>query len=401
MALLTIKNGRVLDPVNKIDKILDIIIENGKVVLLGRFEKVEGDVLDASGLWVMPGFIDLHVHFREPGQTHKEDIASGLAAAARGGFTTVCTMPNTTPALDSAELIRQQIGRAKEVGLGCILPVGAITVGLSGTTLATHAEMVAAGAVGISDDGLTVQDVDVQRRGMKSAAAIGVPLFAHCEEEDEIVERDIKLAESTGAHLHVCHVSTARAVELVRAAKQRGVRITAEAAPHHFTLSQEDFDGTDTNFKMNPPLRDKKDVEAVRQGLADGTIDAIATDHAPHHADEKAQPYALAPNGVVGLETALPLALSELVETGLLTPLQFANVLSSAPAAILGINKGNLAVGRPADIAIVDPTAAYTINPADFASKGKNTPFGGRAVKGKVIHTIFDGKLVVKNSNIH
>ena len=400
MSVLTIKNGRVLDPANSIDAILDIIIENGKIAAVGRFERVEGEVLDAAGLWVMPGFIDLHVHFREPGQTHKEDIASGLAAAALGGFTTVCTMPNTTPALDSADQIRQQISRAKEVGLAHILPVGAITVGLDGTMLAPHADMIRAGAVGISDDGRTVQDIDIQRRGMESAAAHGVPLFAHCEEEDEIVERDIKLAESTGAHLHVCHVSTARAVELVRDAKRRGVQVTAEAAPHHFALTQEDFDGTDTNFKMNPPLRNRKDMEAVRQGLADGCIDAIATDHAPHHADEKAQPYDLAPNGVVGLETALSLALSELVETGLLKPLQLAYVLSAAPAGILGIDKGNLAVGRPADITIVDPSVSHRINPADFASKGRNTPFAGRDVRGKVIHTILDGKLVVKNSHI-
>lgn len=403
--LKILKNGRILDPANGMDEISDILIKDGKIAGFGRFNG-EAEVIDATGCWIMPGFIDLHVHFREPGQTHKEDLASGLAAAAAGGFTTVCTMPNTTPAVDSSDLIDFQIRRAKEIGLADILPVGAITTGLQGKTLAPMAEMAVAGAAAFSEDGFTVRNAALQKQAMEVAAKLNIPIFSHCEDENlavagvfdgaesVIAARDILLAELTGAHVHICHVSTAASVQLICEAKARGVKVTAEAAPHHFVLCKEDFDGTDTNFKMNPPLQSRRDLEAIRSGLADCTIDAIATDHAPHHADEKAKPYADAPNGIVGLETALSLALTELVGKGLLTPLQLAEKMSAAPAKILGINKGNLAVGRPADIVVVDPNTTYSINPASFTSKGKNTPFGGRTVKGRIYYTIFDGRLV-------
>ena len=401
---IIIKNGRVLDPANNFDQQADIFVSGGKIVAPGTFGPDDGEVIDARDCWIMPGFIDLHVHFREPGQTYKEDIASGLAAAVRGGFTTVCTMPNTSPTVDCADLVSFQIKRAKELGLGDILPAGAITVGLAGKELAAIAEMTAAGAVGISEDGFTVKNAALQMQAMQMATGLGITVFSHCEDEDlaqcasklaedVIIARDILIAQATGARLHICHISTATGVQLVREAKARGANVTAEAAPHHFCLCEEDFDGADTNFKMNPPLRGKKDMEAVRAGLADGTIDAIATDHAPHHADEKARPYEAAPNGIVGLETALPLALA-LVEANLLTPLQLAAKLSARPAEILGIAKGNLGPGRAADITIINPDFAYIINAADFASKSANTPFGGRGVKGKVMYTIFGGEIV-------
>ncbi|MCL2397526.1 MAG: dihydroorotase [Defluviitaleaceae bacterium] len=397
---ILIKNGRVIDPANGVDKIADVLIESGKIAAFGQFDADGHNIIDAADMWVVPGFIDLHVHFREPGQTHKEDIATGSAAAALGGFTTVCTMPNTNPAVDSPDGVDFQIRRGREIGLVDILPVGAITQGLAGKELAPIAELIAAGAVGISDDGYTVQNADLKRQAMEIAAKLGTAVFSHCEEEDEMIARDIKLAEETGVRLHICHVSTAVGVGLIRDAKARGVAVTAEAAPHHFSLCNEDFDGQDTNFKMNPPLRGRKDMKAVLAGLADGTIDAIATDHAPHSADEKAVVFADAPNGVVGLETALAVAFTHLVKTGLMTPTGLVEKMAVLPAKILGINKGHLTVGAPADVTIIDPTANYSINPANFGGKSKNTPFAGQNVQGRVVHTIFGGKIVVKDGKL-
>jgi len=405
---ILIKNGRLIDPANNIDKTADVLVENGKIAAIGAVNVSDIQIIDASGMWIMPGFIDLHVHFREPGQTHKEDLESGSKSAVKGGFTTVCTMPNTSPTADNADEIDFQIKRAAEIGLVDILPVGAITSGLKGQNLANIEEMVASGAVGITEDGFTVKNAALQMQAMQTAANLGIVVFSHCEDEDlakanetaaaedVITARDIILAEKTGVKLHLCHVSTANSVRLIKEAKARGANITAEAAPHHFCLCDEDFDGADTNFKMNPPLRNHADKQAVLAGIVDGTIDIIATDHAPHHADEKAQDYAIAPNGIVGLETALAISFTHLVSTGLLTPSQLAEKMSHKPAAILGINKGNLAVGCSADITVINPSAAYKINPDEFASKGRNTPFGGHDVQGRVVYTIFGGKITYK-----
>jgi len=428
MKNILIKNGRVIDPANNVDRVADILVEDGKIATVGSdLDMADCEVIDAADLWVVPGLIDLHVHFREPGQTHKEDLASGTAAAVLGGFTTVCTMPNTAPVGDSVDWVRSQIDRGKEIGLCDILPIAAITMEQKGEVLAPIAELAAAGAVGISEDGMSVKNAKLFREAMKIAAQLGIIVFSHCEDadlaaggvmnegevskrlglpgiprsaEDVIIARDIVLAQETGAKLHICHVATAGGVGLIADAKKRTSLVTSEVAPHHFILCDEDIDGTDTNFKMNPPLRTKADVAAMLAGLADGTIDIIATDHAPHHADEKAKGFLAAPNGIVGLEISVPLAISELVETGRLTPMQLINKMSTLPAQILGINKGNLAAGSAADITIIDPAAKYTIDPAGFASKGKNMPFGGRAVAGRVRHTIYGGKIVVRGGKL-
>ncbi|MCL2376516.1 MAG: dihydroorotase [Defluviitaleaceae bacterium] len=428
MKKILIKNGRVIDPANNFDDVADVLVEDGKIAAAGSFETPQDcETIDATGCWVTPGLIDLHVHFREPGQTHKEDIASGSAAAALGGFTTVCTMPNTNPVGDSVDWVRHQIARAKEIGLVDILPIAAITMGQKGETLAPIAEMAAAGAVGISEDGMSVKNAKLMKEAMEITAKLGIVVFDHCEDaklasggvmnegevskklglpgiprcaEDVIIARDIVLAQATDAKLHICHVATKAGVDIIADAKKRTSLVTAEIAPHHFILSDEDIDGTDTNFKMNPPLRTKSDVAAMIEALAEGTIDVIATDHAPHHADEKAKGFLEAPNGIVGLEISLPLALTELVETGILTPMALINKMSTLPAKILGIDKGSLAVGRAADITIINPTARHTIDPANFASKGKNMPFAGREVVGKVRHTIYGGKFTVKEGRL-
>ena len=429
MKNILIKNGRVIDPANKADKLQDVYISNGKVTELGvlEYKNYENcELIDAQGMWVVPGLIDLHVHFRDPGQTHKEDLQSGAKSAVMGGFTTVCTMPNTSPAVDNADLIAYQINCAKETGIVNILPIGAITCGMKGEEIAPINEMAEKGAIGISEDGLTVKNAHLQMQAMKIAEELDIVTFSHCEDldlaaggvmnygkiseklglpgivniaEDVIIARDILIAETVGAKLHICHVTTKGGVQLIREAKARGVSVTAEACPHHFILCDEDVDGSCANFKMNPPLRSRKDVEAVIEGIKDGTIDIIATDHAPHHADEKAKGFLLAPNGIVGLETALPLSMT-LIDKGVLTPFKLIEKMSSKPADILGIDKGHLSVGADADITIIDPEAVYTINTDKFASKSNNTPFAGREVKGKVVHTIFGGKIVVKEGEL-
>jgi len=429
MKNILIKNGRVIDPANRVDELLDIYVRDGKVAELGvlKYENYDDcELIDAKGMWVVPGLIDLHVHFRDPGQTHKEDLQSGAKAAAMGGFTTVCTMPNTNPVIDNTNAIKYQLDYAKETGIVSILPIGAITCGLKGKELTPIKEMAEKGAVGISEDGLSVKNAYLQMQAMKIAAELGIVTFSHCEDldlaaggvmnygkvseklglpgivniaEDVIISRDILIAEATGAKLHICHVTTKGGVQLIREAKARGVKVTAEACPHHFILCDEDIDGSCANFKMNPPLRSRKDVEAVISGIKDGTIDIIATDHAPHHADEKAKGFLHAPNGIAGLETALPLSMT-LVDKGILTPLELIGKMSLVPANILGIDKGHLSVGAYADIAVINPEAVYIVNPDNFASKGRNTPFAGREVKGKVVHTIYEGKIVVKEGKL-
>ena len=420
---ILIKDGRVIDPATNTDKVLNLLIEGDRIV--DRFEgdkAVEADkVIDAKGMYVMPGFIDLHVHLREPGFEHKEDIESGSKAAAKGGFTSVCCMPNTKPATDSKEVVSYIVNKAKEVSPINVLVVGAVTKGQAGNELADIEGMKEAGIVAISEDGKSVMNANLYREGMKEAARLGLPVLAHCEDitmvdggvinagakarelgfrgisnavEDVIVARDILIAKETGARLHLCHCSTEDSVKMLAAAKEEGLPVTGEVCPHHFTLCEEDIKEDDSNYKMNPPIRGREDLEALVKGIGDDVFDAIATDHAPHHADEKAKGIKEAPFGIVGSETALALTMTELVNKGVITPYQMAAKMSYNPAKILGIDKGSLEVGKVADIVIVDPDAEYEIDVNDFVSKGKNTPFNGYKVKGRVVRTICGGKIV-------
>ena len=423
---LILRGGRVLDPRSGLDAIRDVWIREGKIERIeepGTGRPEDGEILDVAGCYVMPGLIDLHVHLRDPGLEYKEDIASGSRAAARGGFTTICCMANTKPVADNAQTIAYIVEKAARVSPVHVIPVGAVTLGMEGKELADMGAMKAAGAGAVSEDGKTVMDAALCRRGMERARDLGLVTMAHCEHkgmlaggvmndgavserlglpgfcnvaEDIITARDILLAEETGARLHLCHCSTAGSVELLRGAKKIGLPVTGEACPHHFTLTDEAVDGTDADYKMAPPLRSAADVAAIRAGLADGTLDCISTDHAPHAAEEKARGMREAPCGIVGLETAAALAISELVRPGYLTPLQLAEKMSANPARILGIPKGTLAVGSAADVTVIDPRAEYTIDKETFASKSKNTPFDGRRVHGRVEATIVDGKIVYR-----
>ncbi len=413
---MLIKNGRVIDPANGIDKVCDVLIDDGKIKAVGENLPEDGQVIDASGLWVVPGLIDLHVHLREPGQEHKETIETGSLAAAKGGFTTICAMPNTSPVIDNEYMAAYVAMKAEKTAAVNVLVIGSITRGQEGLELAGIGKM-APYIIAISEDGHSVDNPALMKTAMKYAQMWNLPVFSHCEDkrlvgkgqihqgeratrlglagispdaEDVITARDILLCRSTGAKLHLCHVSTKTAVEMIRQAKADGLPVTAEVTPHHLTLTDEDIHDYDTNFKMNPPLRSKSDREALRQALKEGIIDAIATDHAPHHIDEKGQEFENAPFGIVGLETALPLSLA-LVHEGLLTPSQLIERMSVSPAKILGINKGNLNIGSEADLTIIDPNAEYRIDPQAFASKGQNTPFGGRKVKGRAVYTIVKG----------
>ena len=419
---ILIRGGRVLDPATGTDAVIDLFLENGRISKRGTdLQEAAERVINASGCYVLPGLIDLHVHLREPGLEHKETIRTGGEAAARGGFTTICPMPNTKPATDSPEMIGYVREKAETDAPVHVLPYGAVTAGQKGEKLADIAGMAKAGAVGISEDGKSVMNSALYRKGMREAAKAGIPVMAHCEDidlveggcindgeksrelglpgisnsvEDVITARDILLAKETGARLHLCHVSTADSVKMIREAKREGLQVTAEVCPHHFTLTEDDIPSANSNFKMNPPVRGEADRQALIGGLQDGTIDAIATDHAPHHADEKAKPITEAPFGIVGSETAVALTITQLVEPGILTPMQMAERMSLAPARILGIDKGSLEEGKCADVTVIDPAAEYVIDPSQFASKGKNTPFAGWKVRGKVVATIVDGNVV-------
>lgn len=417
-----IKNGRVIDPATNTDKVLNLLIEDDKIIDRFEAEKMEADeVIDASGMYVMPGFIDLHVHLREPGFEHKEDIESGSKAAAKGGYTSVCCMPNTKPTTDSKEIVSYIVNKAKEVAPINVLVVGAVTKGQAGVELADIEGMKDAGIVAISEDGKSVMNANLYREGMKEAARLSLPVLAHCEDitmvdggvinagakaselgfrgisnavEDVIVARDILIAKETGARLHLCHCSTEDSVKMLAKAKEEGLPVTGEVCPHHFTLCEEDIKEDDSNYKMNPPIRGRADLKALVKGIGDDVFDAIATDHAPHHADEKAKGIKAAPFGIVGSETALALTMTELVHKGVITPYQMVAKMSYNPAKILGIDKGSLENGKIADIVIVDPDAEYEIDVNDFVSKGKNTPFNGYKVKGRVVRTICGGKTV-------
>ncbi len=423
---LVIRGGRVLDPASGLDAERDLWIADGKVEKLvpcGEVLPAGAEVLEASGCYVMPGLIDMHVHFRDPGQEYKEDIGTGAAAAAHGGFTTVCCMANTSPVVDNPGTVAYIVEKAKKVSPVHVLPIGSVTKGLEGKELTDMAAMKEAGICAVSEDGKSVMDTDLARKGFERARDADLVTLSHCEHprmskggvmnegpvsrrlglpgycngaEDIIAGRDILLAEETGARLHLCHCSTSGSVALLRAAKRAHLPVTGEGCPHHFTLTDEDVDGTDANFKMSPPLRSAVDRAAVQAALADGTLDCISTDHAPHAGWEKEKGMLKAPNGIVGLETAVALTVSELVLPGILTPLEMADRMSFGPAKILGIERGTLAPGAWADVTVIDPDACYVIDKNTFASKGRNTPFDGRSVHGRVLATVVDGNMVYR-----
>ncbi|MBU5674877.1 dihydroorotase [Alkaliphilus sp. MSJ-5] len=419
---LLIKSGRVINPSTGLDEIKDILLIDGLVAKIEDEILDEADkIIDAMDFWVTPGLIDLHVHLREPGFEHKETIETGSRSAAKGGFTTICCMPNTNPAIDCKDVVDFVKSRAREKAIVNVLPIGSITKGLKGEELANIDEMVKIGICAISDDGRTVQNSDSMRQGMKIAKDLNIPVFSHCEDEtllcggvmnsgavskelgmdgilseveNVIIARDIVLTKGTGAKLHICHISTSLGVDLLRFGKSIGANVTGEVCPHHFTLTDKDVSSLDTNMKMNPPLRGQDDVEAIKMGLKDGTIDVIATDHAPHHKDEKSLSFSNAPFGIVGLETAIPLGITELVKEGWLTPMELIEKFTINPAKILDIDKGDIGVGKIADITIINPSVEYKIDVKGFASKSKNSPFHNRLVNGRVEYTIVNGEVV-------
>lgn len=424
---LVIYGGTVIDPANSREAALDILIEDGHIRAVdrpGNFLGVGDRGIDAHGLLVVPGFVDMHVHLREPGFEYRETVLTGAQSAVAGGFTTVACMANTNPVNDHSAVTRYIIEKAEEANLARVLPIGALSKGLKGESLADIGEMVAAGAVAISDDGRPVMDGNLMRRALEYCSMFNIPISVHEEDlhlaaggvmnegrtalrlglkgipnaaEDVMVARDIILSRLTGGRLHIAHASTRGAVALVRHAKAEGLAVTAEAAPHHFSLTEDAVAGYNTNAKMAPPLRQREDVEAIKEGLRDGTIDAIATDHAPHHRDEKDIEFDQALNGIVGLETALPLTLN-LVTEGVLSLSEAMRKLTVNPARILGLPYGTLSVGAPADVTIVDPARVWTVAPGQLRSKSKNTPFGGWDVTGYVVLTMVGGRVVYEGN---
>lgn len=428
MGSILIKQGRIIDPSNNIDDVMDLLVVNGKIEKVSKEINEKADkIIDANGFWVTPGLIDLHVHLREPGFEHKETIATGTRSAAMGGFTTICCMPNTNPVIDNEILVEYIYMKNAREGVVNVLPIGSITKGQKGEELSDIGKMASVGVCAISEDGKSVDNAALMKTALKYAKMFNLPVFSHCEDlnlvakgqmnagekasllglrgisndsEEVIVSRDIILADSVKAQLHLCHMSTKGCVEIIRQAKERGIKLTAEVTPHHFTLSDENIENYDANFKMNPPLRSAEDVEALKQALKDNIIEVIATDHAPHHIDEKNCEFEKAANGIVGLETALPLAITELVEKGWLTPKELIEKMSLNPAKVLNSDKGTLSVGADADITIINPEKKYKIEVKKFLSKAKNSPFDGYEVKGKAETVIVGGNIVVENGQL-
>jgi dihydroorotase len=415
----------VVDPSRSVDEVTDLLIVAGKIEAAGRgLGRPDGaEVLDCAGLIVAPGFIDTHCHLREPGREDVETIATGARAAAAGGFTAVCAMPNTEPVTDNQAAVGFIVRQAQRAGAARVHPIGAISVGQRGEALAEFGEMVGAGAVAVSDDGRPVVSAQLMRTALEYARTFGIPVIDHCEEptlsaagvmnegtvsarlglggipneaEDIMVIRDILLARLSGGHVHLAHISTAGSVELIRWGKERGIRVTAEACPHHFSLTDNEVEGYETNAKMSPPLRSAVDVAAVQEAVRDGTIDVIATDHAPHHYDEKEREFADAPNGIVGLETALGVALTSLVDAGVIDLATLVERMSCAPARVLGLREGTLARGSAADVTVFDPEPWWVVQPSHFVSKGRNTPYAGKELRGRAVYTIVGGEVVFR-----
>lgn len=425
-----LRGGRLVDPSQRLDEIGDLLIVDGVVEAVGRVGDVRRDgdameTIECAGRVVSPGFIDVHCHLREPGREEVETIASGARAAAAGGFTALCAMPNTDPVTDNQAAVGFIISRAKKAGGSRVYPIGAISIGERGETLAEFGEMVGAGAVAVSDDGKPVVSAQLMRTALEYARTFGIPVADHCEEptlalggamneglmsarlglrgipaeaEEIMAIRDILLARLTGGHIHLCHMSTKGSVELIRWGKERGINVTAEVCPHHLSLTEDAVDGYDTNAKMNPPLRTAKDVEALQEGVKDGTIDVIATDHAPHHYDEKEREFADAPNGIIGLETALAVNLTWLVHRGVIDVPMLVERMACAPARIFKLPGGTLRRGALGDITVFDPDVAWRVDPTTFRSKGRNTPYAGMELRGRVDCTLVDGRIVYRRA---
>jgi dihydroorotase len=417
-----IKNGRVIDPASGFDQVADLALENGRIAALGvNLDFANAEVYDATGLIVSPGFIDIHVHLREPGIEHAETIETGARAAAAGGFTSICCMPNTVPVNDNATVTSYIVDRARKFAVTNVFPIGAITKGSAGEELAAIGSMKNAGIVAISDDGRPVMNARVMRRAMEFARSLDLPVIDHCEDlnlssggdmhegltstrlglrgipassEDVMVARDILLAKSTGARFHVAHLSSANSVAMVAHAKKLGLPVTCEATPHHFAITDADVASYDSNYKMKPPLRSACDIGAVTQGIISGAVDAIATDHAPHAGSEKMQEFEKCPFGVIGLETAIGLALERLVHAGKISVARMVELFTSGPARILNMERGRLAVGAPADVTVFDTERGWTYDVNRSVSKSRNSPFDGRTFRGGPVATIVSGRVV-------
>jgi dihydroorotase len=428
VSAILLRGGRVVDPSQNLDEVGDVLISEGRIEATGRLGEVRRDgdaveTIDCSGFVVSPGFVDVHCHLREPGREEVETIASGARAAAAGGFTAVCAMPNTDPVTDTQAAVGFILRQASRAGAARVYPIGAISIGEEGKTLAEFGEMVSAGAVAVSDDGKPVVSAQLMRTALEYARTFGIPVADHCEEptlaangamnegivsarlglkgipaeaEEIMAIRDILLARRTGGHIHLCHMSTRGSVELIRWGKERGINVTAEVCPHHLSLTEEAVEGYDTNAKMNPPLRTADDVAALQEALRDGTIDLIATDHAPHHYDEKEREFADAPNGIVGLETALAVNLTWLVHGGVTDITTLIDRMSCAPARVFRLPGGTLRRGSVGDVTVFDPDVQWTVDPARFISKGRNSPYGGQALRGRAEITVVDGRVIYR-----